>query len=140
MKYHEISARIKFIGKLTFIGLILASCAPASPNQPANPTPAGINGETPAIVTQVPDATEVEPGPNCYGEEIHPVGQSISDVYDHTYEEVMTWFCSGYTFEDILLAAESSEQTEIPIEELFAMLDSGMTWDEIWIKIGILEE
>jgi hypothetical protein len=69
----------------------------------------------------------------------NPVGQSISDRFDLTYEEVVTWFCSGYT-EDILLALQTSQQQkDLPTEELLEMRKS-KSWEEIWEEVGLLEQ
>jgi len=90
-------------------------------------------------------STEEQPletlGPDCYGDQIHPIGQSIADLYPEQmdYEEVMTWFCNGFEFEDILTALQTAEETEYSAEELLSMFDDGQTWDEIWITLGIVE-
>lgn len=133
-------------------GLVIGACGVTSPTQPeipAAPTqvvlPADGGGETttpaqsdPAQATTAPDTGTSSSGANCYGEEIHPIGQSISDVYEVSYDQVMTWFCDGYPFEDILQAAISSELSGVPVDDLFAMLDSGKSWDDIWDELGIL--
>jgi hypothetical protein len=77
-------------------------------------------------------------GPNCLGDEVSPVGQSIAEDYEFTsYEQVMTWFCNGAEFEDILVALETESQTGTPAEELLQMAADGLTWDEIWQMIGL---
>ena len=89
----------------------------------------------PIVPTTLPDGTDV---PNCLGNEISPIGRSIADDYDSaTYEQVMTWFCNGAEFEDILVALETEEQTEVSAEEMLKMLADGFTWDEIWQIIGL---
>lgn len=78
--------------------------------------------------------------PNCLGDEISPIGLSIAEEYDFTsYEEVMTWFCNGAEFEDILVALETESQTDVPAEEMLGMLADGFTWEEIWQLIGLTE-
>ena len=74
------------------------------------------------------------------GDEVSPVGQSIADDYEFaSYEQVMTWFCNGAEFEDILVALETQSQTDVLADEMLQMLADGFTWEEIWQIIGILE-
>jgi hypothetical protein len=80
-------------------------------------------------------------GPDCYGEETHPIGQSIAGLYPELtdYEEVMIWFCNGFEFEDILTALQTSEESGVPAEELLARFEHGQTWDEIWVELELVE-
>ena len=79
-------------------------------------------------------------GPNCLGDEVSPVGKSIADDYEFSsYEQVMTWFCNGAEFEDILVALETQSQTDIVADETLQMLVDGFTWEEIWQVIGLTE-
>jgi len=73
------------------------------------------------------DCTELDP---------HPIGASIAADYEVSYEQVMTWFCSGYSFENILIALETSEAVEVPAEDLLEMLLE-MEWEEIWVEVGL---
>ena len=93
---------------------------------------------TPAPPTEEPLETL---GPDCYGEETHPIAQSIADLYpDLTdYEEIMIWFCNGFEFEDILSALQTTEESDIPAEELLARFEHGQTWDEIWEELELVE-
>jgi len=77
---------------------------------------------------------------DCYGDDIHPMGKSISDLYQNTtYEEVMQWFCSGFLFEDILTALQTAEQTNTAPQELLSRFENGQTWEEIWLELGLIE-
>lgn len=73
------------------------------------------------------DCTELNP---------HPIGASIAADYEVSYEQVMTWFCSGYSFDNILIALETSEAVEVPAEDLLQMLLE-MEWEEIWVEVGL---
>lgn len=75
----------------------------------------------------------------CNGEEVHPIGESISQTYDVEYEEVIRLYCSGFTFDNILLAFATSQQTDFEYSprELLQMKLT-MSWDEIWNEIGII--
>ena len=92
--------------------------------------------------TMIPIETTTSPAktaaPNCLGDAANPVGQSIADDYEFTsYEQVMTWFCNGAEFEDILVALETEAQTGTPADEMLQMLADGFAWDEIWQIIGL---
>jgi len=76
--------------------------------------------------------------PNCLGGEINPIGKSIAEDYESTsYEQVMTWFCNGAEFEDILVALETEAQTDTSADEMLKMLADGFTWEEIWQLVGL---
>ena len=95
--------------------------------------------------TEVFAATEASPGEaleafDCLGGEVSPIGQSIAEDYEFTsYEEVITWFCEGAEFEDVLLALETESQTGTPAEEMLQMLADGFNWEEIWQLTGLTE-
>ena len=67
----------------------------------------------------------------------HPVGQSIAEKFEVSYERVMTWFCSGHTFDEILVALQTSGMSDRSAEELLAMRQS-QSWDQIWTEVGIV--
>lgn len=73
---------------------------------------------------------------NCTELNPHPIGASIAADYEVSYEQVMTWFCSGYSFENILIALETSEAVEVPAEALLQMLLE-KEWEEIWVEVGL---
>ena len=106
---------------------------PSAP--PLGPTQT-INAESTPEVTPEVEAT----APDCLEGEVSPIGVSIADEYEFTsYEEVITWFCNGAEFEDILAALETESQTGTPAEEMLQMLADGFTWEEIWQLIGLTE-
>jgi hypothetical protein len=107
----------------------------ASPAPPSEPTQEGITESAPVETLQVETAV-----PDCLEGEISPIGGSIAEEYEFTsYEEVITWFCNGAEFEDILVALETESQTGTPAEEMLQMLADGFTWEEIWQLIGLTE-
>jgi hypothetical protein len=88
-------------------------------------------------VTPVTDeSTEVF---NCTGNDPHPIGQNIATTYEVTYQQVMTWFCSGYSFENILVALETSQAVDIPADTLLEMLLE-KEWEEIWVEVGFTDD
>ena len=76
---------------------------------------------------------------HCTETDPHPVGQEIAENYDVTYEEVMTWFCGGHAFDDILIALETSEATAVTVEDLLTMSEK-MSWEEIWVEVGFTQQ
>ena len=137
--------------------LLVAACAvptePASFSPTEEPTTLVVGG-TPLepTSTRKPDQLEQEspepemtqvvetPETNCRGVAAHIIGQGIADEYEFTsYEDVMTWFCDGPEFEDILVALQTEDQTGTPAEEMLVMLAEGFTWEEIWLVVGLIE-
>lgn len=138
------STRLLFV---TMLAILIMACGTLStPSLEQEPQPAPITQPEPVGATTaptnepaqdaVPDAAQVPP--NCLGDDVSPIGQSIADEYEFTsYEEVTTWFCNGAEFEDILVALETESQTGTPAEEMLGMLADGFTWEEIWKLIGL---
>jgi hypothetical protein len=100
----------------------------------------------PAQETLDPGATQTLPGEtdgaidiHCTETDPHPLGLSIAETYNVSYEQVMTWFCSGYSFENILIALETGQAMDIPPDTLLQMLLE-KDWEEIWVEIGFTGE
>ena len=113
--------------------------APAFQPEPVEPAPQPTTGMAPEPAQ---DATpEVETAlPNCLGGTVSPIGQSIAEEYESvSYEQVLTWFCNGAEFEDILVALETEAQTGTPAEEMLQMLTDGFSWEEIWQIIELTD-
>ena len=93
--------------------------------------------QTPILeATPLPETTSAD----CLGGEVSPIAESIAKDYEFTnYEEVITWFCDGAEFEDILVALETESVTGTPAEDMLQMLADGFTWDEIWELTGLTE-
>lgn len=90
---------------------------------------AGTGDEVEAEPTENPDT-------NCSSLNPHPLAEGITEQFDVTYDQVMTWYCDGAAFSDIMLALETVELADISVEELLSMLDEN-TWDEIWQELGV---
>ena len=116
-----------------------APTASVSQPEPAEPTPELPQEPVPPSAPEAGSGVEMV-APDCLDGETSPIGQSIADDYEFTsYEEVITWFCNGAEFEDILVALETESQTGTPAEEMLQMLANGFTWEEIWGLIGLTE-
>ena len=118
MKRKPIQPFLILVLAVTLLGL--TACA-ASPSSPSLATPATL-----------------PPADPCAAGEPNPIGQSIAGEYETSYEQVMTWFCAGYSFDNILIALETSEAVDVPAETLLQMLQE-KEWEEIWVEVGFSE-
>jgi hypothetical protein len=128
-------------GTLIFIIVVffLTACAqtPEAPDTttdqsqpPSQPVAPGGDDVAPAVTS----------GPDCLGPEVHPMGEEIADQFDETtYEEVMTWFCNGAEFEDVLVALQTEKDTGEPADDLLKLLAEGQTWEQIWDALGLTD-
>ena len=104
--------------------------------------------ETPDIEAQNQIATEPEMGansdtidPECLNSEMSILGRNIASQFENvSFEQIMTWFCSGAEFEDILIALQTEKATGQPAQGLLEMLVTDLTWDKIWQSIGYINE
>ena len=127
------------------VALMVAGCAgqPAQTSTSAPATdpvvPEAASSEEIAAEEAAPAETAAEAGTvDCPGDEINPIGESIAADYTFvTYDQVMTWFCDGAEFEDILVALETQDVTGEPAEDMLQMLVDGLTWDDIWLLVGL---
>jgi len=109
------------------------------PNKPDTPIETSEKSEPTTVLEATSPPIETT-GPDCLGDEINPIGQSIADDYEsNSYEQVMTWFCNGAEFEDILVALETEAQTDTSADEMLQMLADGFTWEEIWQMVGLTD-
>jgi hypothetical protein len=136
------------------VTMLISACGSLQPQpteqvSPTTSAPVQDVGESTAEPAQEIAATPVqtEPSldatapPTCLGDEISSIGQAIADEYESaSYEQVITWFCNGAEFEDIIVALETESQTGTLAEEMLQMLADDFTWDEIWLMIGLTEE
>lgn len=74
---------------------------------------------------------------NCTEYNPHPMGESIAEKFDTSYEDVMGWYCDGYAFEDILLALQTSQLTGESPDVLLEKLIN-QSWEEIWKELGLI--
>jgi len=78
--------------------------------------------------------------PLCLGAKTNPIGEAIAEEYETaSYDQVMTWFCNGAEFEDILVALETEIQTDTAADEILQMLADGFLWEEIWVITGLTD-
>ena len=134
------------IGLILPAVFLLAACIGKAPAT----SPVGPPAQTPLIAEQIP-TTQVSPTnsaggitpvgtavADCATGDANKIGESIASSYSFTTtEEVMTWFCQGAEFEDILTALETEEITGTAAEDMLQMRAEGLTWDEIWQVVGL---
>jgi hypothetical protein len=113
----------------------LRSEAPAGNPQPESGSAPDAQADSPSSGEEA-QADESAVDADCTDLNPHPIGASIAADYEVSYEQVMIWFCSGYSFENILIALETSEAVEVPAEDLLEMLLE-MEWEEIWVEVGL---
>jgi hypothetical protein len=77
-----------------------------------------------------------DPETNCSAINPHPMAEGISETFEISYDDVMTLYCDGYAFSDILLALETAQLVDNSAEELLMLLDD-QTWEEIWQDLGV---
>ncbi len=74
----------------------------------------------------------------CTETEPHPAGASIADKLDVSYEQVMDWLCGGETFDDILLALQTSRLSDLTAKELLERKDQ-IGWEAVWEERGLAQ-
>ena len=79
------------------------------------------------------------PETDCSTLNPHPIAQGMEQKFDVSYDEVMTWYCSGYAFSDILLALETSDLADVPVLDLLPLTEN-QSWNEIWDDLGVSHE
>jgi hypothetical protein len=127
---------------LLIILLILLGVAACGVSQPGGEAPAvDIQPGSPAA-SETPQPVDTPSGESgdgydCTESSPHPIGESIADTYEVSYRQVMIWFCNGYSFENILIALETSEAVDVPADTLLQMLLE-KEWEEIWVEVGFI--
>lgn len=77
------------------------------------------------------DGTATEP---------HPILTQLAEQFGVTYEELLGWYCQGWGSGQIALAYMISQETGVPVADLFAMREAGKNWKEILVELGLLPE
>lgn len=73
---------------------------------------------------------------DCPPTEPHPVAESIAEKYQEDYQEIVDWYCAGYSFEDILVALQTSRLSDLePLELLEKTADQ--EWLDIWEDLNL---
>ena len=75
---------------------------------------------------------------NCDGRDSHPVGNRLAESFGMPYDDVMTMFCSGYGFGEIMHALQTSQETGVSPQDLLAMKTEMGGWGEVWKAQGLI--
>lgn len=95
--------------------------------------------ETPPPSSEEGNTPEAE-SVDCPGEERNAIAESIIEKYPEvSYDRVMTWFCDGAEFEDILLALLTGRLSDADPEDMLEDIAAGITWDEIWEELNLTD-
>lgn len=90
-------------------------------------------------LTPIPADADIIDEAFCADAEPDPIAESIASTYEVPYQQIIDWYCAGSSFDDILLALETSLATHIPPETLLSMRGE-KEWEEIWVEIGFTSE
>jgi hypothetical protein len=131
MKRKPIQPFLILVLAVTLLGLTACAASPSSPPL------ADVTSVPQAVSATLPPAAGA-PADSCAEGDPNPIGQSIAGEYETSYVQVMTWFCAGYSFDNILIALETSEAVDVPAETLLQMLQE-KEWEEIWVEVGFSE-
>ena len=96
------------------------------------------NPETELLEESTIEPTE-NPETNCSSLNPHPVAEGITDKFPINYDEVMTLYCDGFAFSDILLALETEQLVDQSYEDLLSLLETN-SWEKIWDDLGVSPE
>ena len=125
---------------LTLISLFSFGCSAVSEAPEliqSNEPMAEQSDKSGAASTKEASASAPAPEPtSCVSTDSHPLAEGIAEEFDVEFDQVIDWFCQGSTFDDILLALQTSEMTDEAPEELLEMLND-KTWNEIWDELGV---
>ena len=144
---------------MVVVGSLLISCSPANSSAGVITKPEDTQqseqGEITNAAETVPEAGPAEsadstpmPDPegdqpvspidiHCTETDPHPIGQSIADTYQVTYEEVMTFFCTGVGFDDIVLAYQTAELSGRDVKDVLTLWYDFGNWDDVWGELGL---
>lgn len=126
------------IGVILSVMLGAAGCQGDSLKSAAYESRPEVAADAEAEVDAAADAG-VNPETDCSTLNPHPLAQGMVETFDVSYDEVMTWYCDGYAFSDILLALETSDLADIPVLDLLPLTEH-QSWDEIWDDLGVSHE
>ena len=89
--------------------------------------------------TMSPTPPPVEEGsqPECVETPPPSMVESISETFEFPEEQIEEWYCSGESFEDILLALQTSELTDLDPEEVLERKDE-IGWVQLWAELNLV--
>ncbi len=85
------------------------------------------------------EGIESNPETDCSTLNPHPIAVSMEEKFEVSYDEIMTWYCDGYAFSDILLALETEKLVDLSVPALLSRLRT-RSWEIIWDELGVNPE
>ena len=67
------------------------------------------------------------------------IAERLAERYDVEVVDITYWYCMEYAFGEIALAYEISIRSDYTVEEIFAMREAGLTWEEILEEVGLMD-
>ncbi len=93
-------------------------------------------GEEEAVEDPVKNESQRCPTGN---EDAHPAAMKLSAEFEVEYDKIMTWFCNGFGFGEVMLALQASQKVEgYTPEELLAMKVETGGWGHVWQELGLI--
>jgi len=80
------------------------------------------------------DAKPLRTGGRCGGDGMeagHPAAEKLAREFGVSGDEIWDWFCKGFGFGEVTLAYHISEQTGVPVAEIFERRARGQGWGSI---------
>jgi len=99
--------------------------APTPTPNPGGPSPTAMPQAT-SVPTSVPPGASSCPGPGR-----QPSADAIAQRYGVSYDEVVDWYCQGFSYGDIEHAYQLSQQYQVAVAEIFSLRSAGMNWGQI---------
>lgn len=102
-----------------------------------DPITAAIQEERPTTLPTIdahPEKLDQTPVPIlkvCENGKQHPDALALAEKYDVSYEDVISFYCQGFTFGEIDLVFEISKESGKLVDDLFSLRTSGLEWDVI---------
>lgn len=103
----------------------------------ANPITAIIQEEKPTLLPTISTLlgklgqTPVPSPKVCEDNKQHPDALALAEKYEVYYDNVISFYCQGFTFGEIDLAFEISKESGKLVDDLFSLRTSGLEWDVI---------
>jgi hypothetical protein len=91
------------------------------------------------------DEDSGEKGAYCVGADPHPMAERLAYEYGVEYDVIMSYFCQGYGFGEIMLAYniantldDGDGEQNVAVEEVFGLRAGGMGWGQIMQGYGLV--
>lgn len=83
-------------------------------------------------------AGEEDESAGCAGADPHPVAVRLAERYGASSDQVMSWFCDGYGFGEIVHALGTGSETGALAGDLLAQKTALGGWGRVWQELGLI--